>query len=58
MGDVLQFEAGQKPASPKRRDDIQEVLNYRAAMGQAEKILTGGGALPLCQRVLKRPIKS
>lgn len=27
MGDVLQFEAGQAPASPRRRDDIQEVLN-------------------------------
>jgi len=33
MGDVLQFEAGQAPASPRRRDDINEVLNYRAAMG-------------------------
>lgn len=52
MGDVLQFEAGQEPASPRRRDDIQEVLNYRAAMGQAETLLTGG-RLPLCQRVLK-----
>ncbi|MCY4172937.1 MAG: Fic family protein [Cyanobacteria bacterium MAG CAR3_bin_5] len=29
------------------------MLNYRAATGQAEKMLTGGGALPLCQRVLK-----
>ena len=54
MGDVLQFEAGQAPASPRRRDDINEVLNYRAAMGQAEELLTrGGGPLPLCQRVLK-----
>ena len=52
MGDVLQFEAGQAPASPRRRDDIKEVLNYRAAMGQAERLLTGG-RLPLCQRVLK-----
>ena len=54
MGDVLQFEAGQEPASPRRQDDINEVLNYCAAMGQAEKLLTrGGGTLPLCQRVLK-----
>ena len=54
MGDVLQFEAGQAPASPRRRDDIQEVLNYRAAMVHAEKLLGGpGGQLPLCQRVLK-----
>ncbi len=52
MGDVLQFEAGQAPVSPRRRDDIQEVLNYRAAMGQAERLLTEG-RLPLCQRVLK-----
>lgn len=54
MGDVLQFEAGQAPASPRRRDDINKVLNYRAAMGHAEELLTrGGGPLPLCQRVLK-----
>ena len=52
MGDVLQFEAGQAPASPRRRDDIQEVLNYRTAMGQAEQLLIEG-RLPLCQRVLK-----
>ena len=43
MGDVLQFEAGQAPASPRRRDDINEVLNYRAAMGQAEELLARGG---------------
>ena len=53
MGDVLQFEAGQAPASPRRQDDIQEVLNYRTAMGQAERLLTEG-ELPLCQRVLKK----
>ena len=52
MGEVLQFEAGQAPDSPRRRDDIQEVLNYRAAMGEAEQLLIQG-RLPLCQRVLK-----
>ncbi len=52
MGDVLQFEAGQAPASPRRRDDITEVLNYCTAMGHAERLLIEG-KLPLCQRVLK-----
>ena len=51
MGEVLQFEAGREPTSPGRRDDVKEVLNYRAAMGEAEKLLNDG--LPLCQRVLK-----
>ena len=50
MGEVLEFEAGGKPASPERRDDIQEILNYRADMRQAEKQLE---MLPLCQRVIK-----
>ena len=53
MEDVLQFEAGQAPASPRRRDDIQEVLNYCAAMDRAERLLIEG-ELPLCQRVLKK----
>ncbi len=52
MGDVLQFEAGQAPVSPRRRDDVQEVLNYRTAMGQAERLLIED-QMPLCQRVLK-----
>ena len=52
MGEVLQFEAGQAPVSPRRRDDITEVLNYRTAMGQAEQRLMED-ELPLCQRVLK-----
>ncbi len=39
MGEVFQFEAGQEPASPERRDDIYEVLNYLEAMGQAENNL-------------------
>ena len=49
MGEVLEFEAGREPGSPARRDDIHEVLNYRAAMRKAETIL---GTLPLCQRVI------
>ena len=50
MGEVLQFEAGEEPASPARRDDIHEILNYRAAMHQAAKSLE---RLPLCQRIIK-----
>ena len=50
MGEVFQYEAGEKPSSPERVDDIQEVLNYRAAMRQAENSLK---TLPLSQRVIK-----
>lgn len=32
MGEVLEFEAGRQPASTGRRDEIQEVVNYRTAM--------------------------
>ena len=50
MGEVLQFEAGEAPASPERRDDIHEVLNYRAAMRRAVEMLRD---LPLSQRVIR-----
>ncbi len=50
MGEVLEFEAGQKSATPERRDDIHEVLNYRAAMQEAERLLV---ELPLSQRVIR-----
>ncbi len=50
MSEVLEFEAGQEAASPQRRDDIHEVLNYRAAMREAERMLE---TLPLCQRVVR-----
>ena len=50
MGEVLEFEAGQEPESPARRDDIREVLNYRTAMRQAEEMLK---RLPLSQRVIR-----
>jgi hypothetical protein len=39
MGEVLEFEAGGEAASPDRREDIQEILNYRAAMREAERLL-------------------
>ena len=50
MGEVLEFEAGQEPESPARRDDIGEILNYRAAMRRAEEML---GELPLSLRVVR-----
>jgi Fic family protein len=52
MGEVLEFEAegDNKDLSPEKRDDIQEVLNYRKAMRHAESRLQ---ELPLCQRIVK-----
>lgn len=35
MAEVLEFEAGEKAQSPSRRDDIEEILNYRTAMRRA-----------------------
>ena len=51
MGEVLEFEAGQKVDSPERRDDIEEVRNYRAAMREAEEMLDP--TLPLSGRVIR-----
>lgn len=50
MGEVLEFEAGEEAATPERREDIHEVLNYRAAMREAERLLA---ELPLSQRVIR-----
>lgn len=52
MGEVLEFEAegGRKKVPEEKREDIQEVLNYRRAMRHAEKRMQ---ELPLCQRVIK-----
>ena len=50
MGEVLEFEAGKEAESPERRADIHEVLNYRAAMREAERMLE---TLPICQRVIR-----
>lgn len=54
MGEVLEFEAGQVAVSPERREDIQEVLNYRAAMREAERLLA---ILPISQRVIREAHK-
>ncbi len=50
LGEVLEFEAGQEPDSPARRDDVREVVNYRLAMRRAEERLA---ELPLSQRVIR-----
>jgi Fic family protein len=52
MGEVLEFEADseKKDISEDKRNDIQEVLNYRKAMRHAENRLQD---LPLCQRIIK-----
>lgn len=42
LGDVLRFEAGEMPASPERREDIHEILNYRRALREAESALRTG----------------
>jgi Fic family protein len=50
MGEVLEFEAGGEPESATLREDIHEVLQYRAAMREAERLL---GELPFSLRVLR-----
>ncbi len=52
MGEVLEYEAepGDKSVSPEKAADINEILNYRTAMREAEQQLED---LPLCGRVIK-----
>lgn len=50
MAEVLEFEAGREVETKDRRDDIQEVLNYRAALREAERLLSD---VPLSTRVVK-----
>lgn len=52
MGDVLEFEAKGESGkiSKEKKDDINEILNYRVAMWHAIDMLN---ELPLCQRVVK-----
>ncbi len=52
MGEVLEFEAEADTADvpAEKRNDIEEILNYRKAMWRAEELLRD---LPLCQRVVK-----
>lgn len=39
LGDVLKFEAGEKPAEPERREDIYEIINYQRALKMGEEEL-------------------
>ncbi|GJQ20269.1 MAG: Fic family protein [Bacteroidia bacterium] len=39
LGDVLKFEAGEKPSEVQRQEDIREIMNYRRALRQAEQAL-------------------
>lgn len=50
MGEVLEFEAGADKTSPTKQQDIYEVINYRKAMREAERLLA---ELPLSQRLLQ-----
>jgi len=52
MGEVLEFEAEENSETipQERKEDINEVLNYRKAMRHAINLLN---ELPLCQRVIK-----
>ncbi len=51
LGEVLEFEAVREASSPERRNDIFEVLNYRAAMHEAEGLLA---SIPLSQRLIRK----
>jgi Fic family protein len=52
LGEVLQYDADEDPLiDPAKKDDINEVLNYRRALKQAEQELH---ELPLCNRLIKR----
>jgi Fic family protein len=52
MGDVLEYEAAGSPETvdPAKRQDIEEVLNYRRAMKQATEEMKD---IPLCNRLIK-----
>ena len=56
MGEVLEFEAeGDTKILPsEKRNDIEEILNYRQAIHHAEMLLK---KLPICQRVVKETHK-
>jgi Fic family protein len=42
LGEVLRFEAGEPAREVDRREDIQEILNYRRALREAERALKKG----------------
>jgi len=49
MGEVLEFDAGQDTPPSTRQEDVQEILNYRRALYDAEQTLE---TVPLSQRVI------
>ena len=53
LGEVLEFEAAGAPddESTPKKADIREVLNYRAALHEAVRLMAEG--LPLSQRLIK-----
>jgi Fic family protein len=53
LGEVLEYEAGggRDAIAPEKAADYQEVLNYRAAVGEAQTLL---GQVPLSSRVLRK----
>lgn len=50
LGEVLEFEAGQKVDSPSLRRDVEQTLNYALALHRAEQMLA---ELPLCLGVMR-----
>lgn len=50
LGEVLEFEAAEETATGEKRDDIQEILNYRNAMWDAVEAMQ---KLPLSLRVIR-----
>jgi len=50
FGEVLEFEAAEESATGEKRDDIQEVLQYRAALRGAVAAMD---RLPLSQRLVR-----
>ncbi|MBK7642528.1 MAG: hypothetical protein IPJ19_05680 [Planctomycetes bacterium] len=50
LGDVLKFEAGEKPRQPGREEDIHDVLNYRKALLAGEKQV---GRRPFSLQILR-----
>jgi len=50
FNEVLEFEASEDSATGEKRDDIQEVLRYRAALREA---ISGMKSIPLSQRLIR-----
>lgn len=50
FGEVLEFEASEESATGEKRDDIREVLQYRAALREA---VVGMKTIPLSQRLIR-----